>query len=33
VALLGPIRAWNYSAETAQSAAAFAADDLKTATE
>src|ERR1700726_2745325 len=33
VALLGPIRAWNYSAETAQSAAAFAADDLKTVTQ
>src|ERR1700720_4718740 len=29
VALFGRIRAWNYSAETAQSAATFAADDLK----
>jgi hypothetical protein len=29
VALFGRIRAWNYSAETAQSAAAFAADDLE----
>jgi hypothetical protein len=28
VALFGRIRAWNYSAETAQSAATFAADDL-----
>jgi hypothetical protein len=32
VALFGRIRAWNYSAETAQSAAALAADDLKTVT-
>jgi hypothetical protein len=29
VALFGRIRAWNYSAETVQSAATFAADDLK----